>query len=661
MIFIVVFLATAGLNAQQFLTVGNASYYQGNCHFLNPGLYNIAGGVWHINRIDLNYDAHFEGTIYLGVHDSNGGDGAAFVMQPVSNGALGGTGGGIGYFGISPSLAVEFDTHNNPSSADPADDHIALMKNGVVDHSAPENIQGPFALPNLENAQNHPFVIDWNATTKVLTVSFKGVQYINYAEDLVANVFGGENHVYWGFTGATGYPEQNVQVLCMFPSITYYTESPALTWTNAGGNSYWSTGANWVGGQPPSVTDEVVFNAATTSDVNINVPVEINSLTALNDYNGAIKLNQQTLALKKLLEIKKASSFNKGTGRVIFKGPVVVNSKAPLNDLEIDTPTGDEITLKDTLKVDGDLTVKSEIGLMTNNGSPVNVKGDVDIQQPVKPASNGIFRMWGSVLQKLKAKGSATVEVEKEGGEVQLNGDVEVKKLDVKKGIISTFKNAIKGPNNTKSEIYIQCLGKIKGRGFMRAYLRAKKCGRLAPGNSPGAMTIDGTLELEPESILEYETTPTNHDTVIVVGNVIIGGSFLEISSTGTPAGDLTIIDNDGTDPVSGTFDGLPEGSQVVISGTIYFISYVGGTGNDVVLSPCPSGNVLYVNAAATGVNNGTSWTDAYTDLQDALNSTCTGITEIWVAAGTYKPTSGTDRSVSFVMKNNLAIYGGFN
>jgi parallel beta-helix repeat protein len=75
----------------------------------------------------------------------------------------------------------------------------------------------------------------------------------------------------------------------------------------------------------------------------------------------------------------------------------------------------------------------------------------------------------------------------------------------------------------------------------------------------------------------------------------------------------------------------------------------------------CPAGGILYVNASATGLNNGRSWTDAYTSLQSAIASTCPGISQIWVAAGTYKPTTGADRSISFVMKNNLAIYGGFN
>ncbi|MBK9017435.1 MAG: right-handed parallel beta-helix repeat-containing protein [Saprospiraceae bacterium] len=77
---------------------------------------------------------------------------------------------------------------------------------------------------------------------------------------------------------------------------------------------------------------------------------------------------------------------------------------------------------------------------------------------------------------------------------------------------------------------------------------------------------------------------------------------------------------------------------------------------------PCPVGNLLYVNDNASGANDGSSWTNAFTSLQSALAvaSNCPNITQIWVAAGTYKPTTGSDRTISFVMKNNLAIYGGF-
>jgi hypothetical protein len=72
--------------------------------------------------------------------------------------------------------------------------------------------------------------------------------------------------------------------------------------------------------------------------------------------------------------------------------------------------------------------------------------------------------------------------------------------------------------------------------------------------------------------------------------------------------------------------------------------------------------NLMYVNQANTsGTYNGNSWATAYQNLEDALNATivCTPA-QVWVAAGIYKPTTTTNRDVSFAMKNNLAVYGGF-
>ncbi|MBB3838365.1 putative outer membrane repeat protein [Runella defluvii] len=78
----------------------------------------------------------------------------------------------------------------------------------------------------------------------------------------------------------------------------------------------------------------------------------------------------------------------------------------------------------------------------------------------------------------------------------------------------------------------------------------------------------------------------------------------------------------------------------------------------------CISNNgIVYVNASASGGNNGRSWANAYTDLEAALNAARANpscVSQIWVAAGTYKPTSGTDRGISFSMVNGVAIYGGF-
>ena len=59
-----------------------------------------------------------------------------------------------------------------------------------------------------------------------------------------------------------------------------------------------------------------------------------------------------------------------------------------------------------------------------------------------------------------------------------------------------------------------------------------------------------------------------------------------------------------------------------------------------------------------TGSGRGTSWSDA-TSLQGALIRASDG-DEVWVAAGTYLPTTDGDRSVSFEISSGVAVYGGF-
>lgn len=62
----------------------------------------------------------------------------------------------------------------------------------------------------------------------------------------------------------------------------------------------------------------------------------------------------------------------------------------------------------------------------------------------------------------------------------------------------------------------------------------------------------------------------------------------------------------------------------------------------------------VYVKDTATGLANGSSWVNATSDLQGAINAT--GAQKVFVKIGTYPVGSS-----SFVMKNNVAIYGGFD
>lgn len=76
---------------------------------------------------------------------------------------------------------------------------------------------------------------------------------------------------------------------------------------------------------------------------------------------------------------------------------------------------------------------------------------------------------------------------------------------------------------------------------------------------------------------------------------------------------------------------------------------------------------VLYVDHGAVGADDGTSWTDAFAKLQDALRtlSLCESPGQIWIARGTYYPDEGLGqvdgfRTSTFKMLPDVQMYGGF-
>ncbi|MDM8561324.1 choice-of-anchor U domain-containing protein, partial [Candidatus Parabeggiatoa sp. HSG14] len=79
---------------------------------------------------------------------------------------------------------------------------------------------------------------------------------------------------------------------------------------------------------------------------------------------------------------------------------------------------------------------------------------------------------------------------------------------------------------------------------------------------------------------------------------------------------------------------------------------------------PCLDTPRLYVNQTASGQKTGCDWTNAITDLQAALTQVTTGVlpqvNEIWVAKGTYFPTTDLNREATFQLLNGVSIYGGF-
>ncbi|MEO6670192.1 MAG: gliding motility-associated C-terminal domain-containing protein [Ferruginibacter sp.] len=199
----------AGFNpGQQYTVNGNAS--QDDCHtytITNPQS-TQSGSVWNNNQIDLSQSFTFLFDVFLGSIDDFGADGMAFVLQPIST-SIGGTGNGLGFGGVSPSIGVTLDTYQNSMpDSDPISDHIAIQRNGDLDHLTANNLAGPVQIvngaDNAEDGQWHALKIVWNATTHTMEAYIDDVLRVTHTEDIVTTTFSNDPMVFWGFTGSTG-------------------------------------------------------------------------------------------------------------------------------------------------------------------------------------------------------------------------------------------------------------------------------------------------------------------------------------------------------------------------------------------------------------------------------------------------------------------------
>lgn len=69
---------------------------------------------------------------------------------------------------------------------------------------------------------------------------------------------------------------------------------------------------------------------------------------------------------------------------------------------------------------------------------------------------------------------------------------------------------------------------------------------------------------------------------------------------------------------------------------------------------------ILYVDQAASGAGDGTSWTNAYTSLHAAF-AAASAFHQIWVATGTYTPSDLGDKTASLQVPAGVFVFGGFD
>lgn len=199
---------------RDFVLNRDAKYNGDQCYTIVEDRTGRSGSLWYSQLVDLRerFITSFE--MNLGCRDASGADGIAFVFQPVSTN-IGVNGGGLGYQGISPSVAVEFDTWQNTNYNDPTYDHLGIMADGSIVHpglKAPVPILANFG--NVEDCNWRNVFISWRPDVDLLEVFIECERRIFYEGDIIRDQFGGNPEVYFGFTAATG-AATNVHQVCV--------------------------------------------------------------------------------------------------------------------------------------------------------------------------------------------------------------------------------------------------------------------------------------------------------------------------------------------------------------------------------------------------------------------------------------------------------------
>jgi hypothetical protein len=363
--------------------------------------------------------------------------------------------------------------------------------------------------------------------------------------------------------------------------------SPFVLWKGSGppdlsayGDRFWSLTNNWAQGLAPGSGSNVVFSAS-QFDNGLPIPPLTNDLPMGTSLASLLFTDANYVLSGNALTITGGITNQAGSGtNSVMLGLVTVGP------LTLDVDTGGTLLLGGSFNGSGTLH-KEDGGTLRYTGTTMNSFVGTFV------VDSGTFQVDGSLTD-----GSFTV-----------NGGL----LDGTGSVSSVTMNG----------------------------------GTLKPGDSPGVLVVQGNLMMTNGAVFQVELNGpipgSGYDQLQVNGTVNLNGATLQLqpgfaATTGTA---FLILVNDLTDPVVGTFAGLPEGAVFQAEGQAFSISYKAGSGgNDVLVTrvntPVSFSGITQLNAGTVQLHGAGGSNVTYT-IQANTNLSTTN----WLNIGT-APADGT-------------------
>ncbi len=259
--------------------------------------------------------------------------------------------------------------------------------------------------------------------------------------------------------------------------------------------------------------------------------------------------------------------------------PVVIWN--PEGDVDVRNTGSGPLTVEG-LPHGGTLTVDGE-----GDTTVANPKGDVNIGN-AGPGTTTVTGLPADAEVRTTGDGETVIDAPQGGVDIVNDGTGRVTLRDVPPG--ETVVVGGTGPVTIESDLPAGERIVVDTRGNSNVQL---------VNLGAGVIDVVGDLTLDGDDGMSLTLNGPGSAELTVEGAVSLDGTPLNLQLD--PAYDarlgdtITLIDNDGSDAVIGTFKDLPEGAAVYVGGQRFTISYTGGDGNDVVLTrvnDAPSGAV---------------------------------------------------------------------